>query len=322
MNTKLISIVVPVYNVELYLEECLDSLLNQTYKHIEILAVNDGSKDGSLKILEAYAKKDERVKVLNKENGGLSDARNFGIAHMQGEFVACVDSDDIVSEHYIESMYQAVIEHDLDIAVCDMKYFYDDIDEVKYSSGGEFTIGRIQDDPRLIAINNSACNKLFKKELFNDIDFPVGWFYEDLATVPILMYKAKRIGKVNEPLYYYRQRSGSIAHTASMKIFDIYRAIDRVEQYVINHGNEEDVLKELKHLYIIHGLDLTTLRIKDFDDKQCRKEYLEKNMECLKKAYPKYERDEVYKAYGFKKKLIFKLLKMNKIEQVLRLYDK
>ncbi len=322
MNRTLISIVVPVYNVEQYIEACMDSLLAQTYTNIEILAVNDGSKDHSLDLLNAYAKKDDRVIVLNKENGGLSDARNYGMKHMKGEYVAFVDSDDLVSPRYIEAMYEAIVKEDLEIAVCDMQYFYEDSSEVKQSSGGSFTVSNCKETPSLIALNNSSCNKLFKKELFDDVEFPVGWFYEDLATIPLVVYKAKRIGKVNEALYDYRQRSGSIAHTASQKIFDIYKAIQRVEDYVKNHGNEEAVLKEIKHLYVIHGLDLTTLRIKDFDDQSLRKAYLTKNMECMNLYYKDYTKDEVYQSYGLKKKLIFFLLRKNHLETVLRLYDR
>ena len=121
-----ISVIIPVYNVEKYLSACLDSVLAQTYAELEILAVNDGSTDGSAKILEEYAERDSRIQVLNKPNGGLSDARNYGIEHATGQYYLFIDSDDLIRPDMADLLYRALIQYDADIAVSDMEYFYED----------------------------------------------------------------------------------------------------------------------------------------------------------------------------------------------------
>lgn len=318
---KLTSIIVPVYNVREYLGECLDSLCAQTDRHIEILAVNDGSTDDSLNLLHEYAARDSRIKVFDKQNGGLSDARNYGLKRAAGDYILCVDSDDWIHPRTVELLKSRLEETDSEIAVSDMEYRYDDGRAV-LSDGGRFDLSSVRKEPALISINNSACNKLFKKTLFAGIEFPVGKYYEDLATVPILLYKARQIVKVNQGLYYYRQRSGSIAHSANPKIFHIYDAIERVIRYVQAHGNEEAVLSELRRLYIVHGLDLTTLRIRDFDDRSIRAGYLRENMKRLLECYPEYESDPLYRSAPIKKRLIYYLLKKDKMDWVLKLYDR
>jgi glycosyltransferase involved in cell wall biosynthesis len=320
MNKK-VSVVIPVYNVEQYLLECLDSVVNQTYHDLEILAVNDGSKDSSKEILDAYALKDPRITVLDKPNGGLCDARNCGMDHMTGEYVVFIDSDDVIDPDMVGHLLEAAEKTGSDIAVSDMEYFYED-GRTGYSDGGQFTCTNVRETPGLIAINNSACNKLFRSELFRDVRFPKGLWYEDLATIPILLYKAGSVVKVNEALYRYRQRSGSIAHSADRRIFDIYTALDTIRDYVKANGNEPEVLSAIHSLYAVHGLELTTLRIRDFDDKSIRKEYLAENMKRLAASCPDYMKDEKVKKAGWKKKLIFALLNMKKYDMVLKLYDR
>ncbi|MCF0109197.1 MAG: glycosyltransferase family 2 protein [Erysipelotrichaceae bacterium] len=318
---ELVSIVVPVYNVEDWLDRCVESLVKQTYRNIEIILVNDGTKDNSRALMSAWAEKDERVVCIDKVNGGLSDARNEGMKHVHGSMVAFIDSDDFIDEHMIERMLASHHEHGSDVVVCDMKYLYDTGEE-KFASGGAFTVGKVADQPSLMTINNSACNKLFSTTLFDDVKFPVGKYYEDLALIPIVLYKAECISKVDEPFYVYYQRTGSIAHSANKKIFHIYDAIAGDIDYVKAHGNEAEVLKELHHFYIIHGLDLTTLRIKDFDDKAIRVEYLKENMEHLRKHYPDYKKDEAYKNASLKKKVIYALMGMGMYKLVLSIYDR
>ena len=317
----LISIIVPIYNVEKYLERCVDSIVKQTYENLEIILVNDGSLDNSFNIATTLSLSDNRIKVYSKENGGLSDARNYGLKHANCKYVAFIDSDDFIDTMMIETLFNAIEKRQADIAVCDMKYLYDDGNE-SFTSGGIFSFGNIIDEPSLITINNSACNKLYLTSMFDDVKFPIGKFYEDLATIPILLYKANKIVKVDRAFYVYYQRSGSIAHTASKKLFDIYEAISGCIEYVKSHGNEASIIKELYHLYIIHGLDITTLKIKDFDDKSIRKEYLRENMEYLNKYYPNWKNDSKLIEYNKKKKLIFKLLSLKMEGLVLRIYDK
>ena len=320
MSAK-ISVIIPVYNVEAYLAECLDSVLAQTYGNLEILAVNDGSKDSSPDILRKYAARDSRITVLDKPNGGLSDARNFGIAHATGDWYLFVDSDDLIAPDTAEVLLKTAEENAADIAVCDMEYFYED-GRRTYSSGGDFTCTDIRKTPQLIAVNNSACNKLFRASLFAEERCPVGKFYEDLWLIPCLLYDAERSAHCAKPLYYYRQRSGSIAHSADPRIFDIYDALDHVRDHVRAKGAEKTVLDEIRHLYVVHGLDLTTLRIREFDDKTLREDYLRKNMERLRASCPDYTEDAGYRNAPLKKKLIYLLLKLGMYKTVLRIYDR
>ncbi len=321
MSNK-VSVIVPVYNVQAYIEECISSLTSQSYEDIEILAVNDGSSDDSRKILERLQKEDHRIVILDKENGGLSDARNYGIKHSTGDYYLFVDGDDLIHKDTVQDLVDVITKTDSDIAVSDMEYFYEDSSERKYSSGGEFDTTSCKEYPKLIAINNSACNKLFKKELFSDASFPIHKYYEDLALIPILLYKAKKVTKVNRAFYYYRQRKGSIAHSANKKIFEIYDALDGIYDYVQSHGREKEILEEIRHLYIVHGLTLTTLRIKDFDDKQVRKEYLIENMDRLEQSYPDYMHDSMFKRASVKQRIIYELLRKRKMDAVLKIYDR
>ena len=312
-----VSVVVPIYNVEKYLSRCIDSIIDQSYDKLQIILVNDGSKDHSLEISKEYEAKDKRIIVLDKVNGGLSDARNYGIRYATGEYIVFIDSDDFIKENMIEKMLKKITMTNSDICVCDMEYLYDN-GNIEFASGGDFDVT----SDKLVDINNSACNKMYKTSMFSDISFPVGKYYEDLATIPILMHKANKVCKVNEAFYVYYQRSGSIAHSANKKIFDIYYAIDRCIQYIKKHDNDLVSIKKLQSLYVLHGLDITTVRIKDFDDKDIRKEYLVENMKNLKKYYPDYQNDERYKHASMKKKLIYKLMEMNLMGVVLKIYDR
>lgn len=320
MEQTRITVVIPVYNIEPYIKECLDSVTAQSYSNLEILAVNDGSTDNGRKVIEKCAEKDIRIRILDKPNGGLSDARNFGISKATGDYICFIDGDDTIHRTYIQKLFQALGD-DSDIAVCDMEYVYDD-GHKEYSSGGIFTKTNVQETPSLIRINNSACNKLYRTNLFKEIQYPKGKLYEDLATVPIQIYRSRNVVKVNEPLYYYRQRSGSIQHHVDDRVFHIYEAIDRVLEYVKTHGNEPSVISEIMHMYIIFGLDITTLKIKDMDEKEKRIEMLETNMNHLIKRYPDFQKDKYFRKLGLKKWIIFQLLSRKRYEMVLKIYDR
>lgn len=321
----LVSVVVPVYNVQMYLNRCVQSIVDQTYSNLEILLVDDGSTDESYSLMKTWKEKDPRIRLLQKTNGGLSDARNYGIQRAQGEYFAFIDSDDFIRPAMIGTLLEAMLENQAQIGVCDMEYLYDD-GRVELANGGDFQVADIRTHPELIRMNNSACNKLFARSLFSDIEFPIGKWYEDLATIPMICFNAERIVKVNEPFYVYYQRTGSIAHSANPKIFHIYEAIQRVIDYIETHCSNEQLknqfIQEMKHCYIIHGLDLTTLRIKDFDRSEDREYYLKENMKYLKQFYPNWENDIMVKSVGLKKKMIIALLKRKQWKAVLGIYDR
>lgn len=302
-----LSIIVPIYNVEKYIAKCLDSIVNQTFLDFEVVLVNDGSTDSSLKIAEEYRNKyPNLIKIYSKVNGGLSDARNYGIEYANGEFLAFIDSDDYLDTTMFEKMFNVQEKYKSDIVACDMYYVYEDGSMV-VSSAGDFEVDNPKENLELLDINNSACNKIFRKELFKTIKFPIGKWYEDLATIPQVIYESNNISHLHEPLYYYLQRSGSIAHTKNVKMFDIYWAINSVRNYF---SSNEIINPIINKMYIKHGLFLTTLRIKNISNLKDRRDYYKLNMDTLKSYYPEWFTDPNIALYPLKTKVIFRLLRL------------
>jgi glycosyltransferase involved in cell wall biosynthesis len=210
----LISIIVPVYNVEDFLAECLDSLVNQTLQNIEIVAINDGSTDGSNEILEAYsANYPHLIRVFQRANAGLSAARNFGIDVSTGEYIAFVDSDDWVDLHMFDDMYRRAAETESDIVVCAIAQHAENDDRFRDSrvlhqrwSLADYGQSIAENPSLLLASKSYACNKMFHRSLFaeNKHRFPVGQWFEDSATIYPLMYDARRISYVAKRLYNWR----------------------------------------------------------------------------------------------------------------------
>lgn len=215
MNT-LISIIVPIYNVECYLKRCLDSVIHQTYTNLEIILVDDGSLDSCPQICDEYATKDKRIVVIHKKNGGLSDARNAGLDKCKGEYITFIDSDDWVNEKYIENLLKIATTENADITIGE-NVRTDGIninDKVSYNT---ITYSSKEALIHLFTKNHDAfiisCGKLYKKHLFSTLRFPIGKFHEDEFTTYILFYNSKKIVYTSEILYYYYQRTGSIAST-------------------------------------------------------------------------------------------------------------
>ena len=216
MTTPLISIIVPIYNVELYLRRCLDSVLNQTYTNLEIILVDDGSPDGCPQICDEYAAKDKRIIVIHKGNGGLSTARNAGLDICKGEYISFIDSDDWVSEKYIETLFNISTKENADIAIGE---YISTSGNILKEQNSIFikTFSSKEALFRLFSKNNTtytiSCAKLYKRELFSSLRFPIGKYHEDEFTTYILFYNSKKIAYTSEILYYYYQRAGSIVST-------------------------------------------------------------------------------------------------------------
>ena len=227
-NDPVISVVVPVYKVEEYLAECVDSVLAQTFTDFELILVDDGSPDNCGAICDDYAKKDSRVRVIHKENGGLSDARNKGIEYARGKYVTFVDSDDIIWNEYLRYLYDAAIEYDADIVQGNITTRLDELGavgtdrhhqpyDVKVFSGEE----SIRDYLLYRTHFSNSTFKLIKTELFEGIRFPVGKYSEDEYTTYKLVLKSKRDVCLPAFIYYYRLREGSIVRSYSAKRFDV-----------------------------------------------------------------------------------------------------
>lgn len=211
MDFPLISIIIPVYKVELYLERCLNSVINQTYLNIEIILVNDGSPDRCGSICDSYAEKDKRIVTIHKKNGGLSDARNVGLDAANGEFITFIDSDDFVHDKYIEGLYKVAYQGDCDIVQC--KFYKGEKSEFTNKiliNDLNFYISSATEALLDKNYKVTAWAKLYKKDVIGKVRFPVGYINEDVATYYQFVYNSKVIGIINEELYYYYQSSTSI----------------------------------------------------------------------------------------------------------------
>ncbi len=251
---KKVSVIVPVYNVEAYLPRCLDSLVNQTLKDIEIIVVNDGSPDNSQSIIDAYQKQyPEMIHAYIKENGGLSDARNYGIKKASGEYLAFIDSDDYVEPQTFERMYQKAREADFDVVACHLKYIYEDSDEIKYVSSHlrEDITEKEKLKEIIISIYPSACNKIYKRSIFHDdCLFKKGILFEDVEFTHRLISNIKSIGKVDEYLINYTQRSGTITKTPNKKVFDYIDNMNGIIAYYQEKGIFEEYQRVLEYSYV------------------------------------------------------------------------
>lgn len=310
-----ISIIVPIYNVENYVEKCIKSIKEQSFNDFECLLVNDGSEDTSMKICNELIKNDGRFIILNKENGGLSDARNFGLKQAKGEYVCFIDSDDYVDRDLLKLTYECAKKYDSDIVCFDLYYQYDN--KMKISKGANFdNKSSFAQNKEIIFSNNSANNKLYRRTFLNNKEFIKGMWYEDLAVIPVWMAEANNISYVAKALYYYVQRKGSISHSANPKLFDIYTAIEMIK------NNLNLTSYDVRKLYFSNCLVMTILRIKEIDDKKIRLEYYKKNIECLNRDYPKWYSDvKKEKEFNIKQRIIFSLLYRKKYKLVDSMYN-
>lgn len=236
----LISIIVPVYNVEKYLKKCVHSLRMQTYPMIEIILVDDGSTDGSSKICDEFSEMDSRIKVIHKENGGLSDARNAGIKQAIGKYYSFIDSDDYIENDMLEELHDLAVTQNCQITISNMRRFYEDgstegfyepVDSI-ICYEGNFKFETLKQP--------SVCNKLFVAELFRGIWFPKGKFYEDTFVYHELVYKANKVGLTGKQGYWYLSRKESILgrEQYTIRYFDFLEAVYCRMHFLIEHEVE------------------------------------------------------------------------------------
>lgn len=213
---SLVSVIVPVYKVEQYLERCIKSILNQTYKNFELILVDDGSPDRCPEICDEWKKKDYRIKVIHKQNGGLSDARNAGLKIASGDFVAFIDSDDWISSDFLMLLVDNMLCNNCDIIECQIIRTKDDLNTSTISKefGNEIEIFNVEEALKELILDRKfhqyVWNKLYKVEVVNKICFEKGKINEDEFWTYQVFGKAKKIGLINIPLYYYYQRDNSI----------------------------------------------------------------------------------------------------------------
>ncbi len=221
MGDKKISLIIPVYKVEKYLNKCVESVVNQTYKNLEIILVDDGSLDSCPSICDEWAKKDERIIVIHQQNKGLSGARNTGIKSASGQYIGFIDSDDYIKYDMIELLYKAMEKYDAKIGMCSYNIEYEDSSYIEKAAMPKEGVYSSTQALNLLlenkVIKNFVWNKLYNIRLFDDISFPQGKNFEDIYVTYKLFLKAEKIAVINDGLYNYIQRKGSISKDISIK---------------------------------------------------------------------------------------------------------
>lgn len=233
MNDRLkVSVVVPIYNVEKYLKKCVDSLLEQTYKNIEIILVDDGATDSCPEICDYYKSIDSRIIAVHKQNGGLSDARNEGIKYMSGDYVAFVDSDDYVSPYYIETLVVNAEKYNADVSICNFERVYENDEPVNKRPNNDI-VRQFNKHDSLTALFDDelkmqftiACSKIIRSSIMKSVTFPKGRIYEDSATAHKIYNLIERTVYVDSQLYFYLLRGGSIKTSEKFLKTDMIDAI-------------------------------------------------------------------------------------------------
>lgn len=253
VDMPLISVIIPVYNVEKYLDRCLESVVNQTYKNLEIILVDDGSTDSSGIKCDEYAVNDNRIKVLHKSNGGLSDARNAGTAICKGEYITYVDSDDWINLNLVEHLYNNLTNADADISIGLFQKAYDGVD-VKpcqdeigiYEYSGKEAVRQLY---VFASFSVHACGKLYKRSIFDEICYPKGKIYEDEFTTYKVLWAANKVVITDEKLYFYYIRNNSLSHERfNENQLDKLTAYDEVLCYFENKFSE--IIPILKYRWL------------------------------------------------------------------------
>ena len=251
MKNDLISIIIPVYKVEKYLEKCIESVLKQTYTNLQIILVDDGSPDNCGKICDEYAKKDS----IHKANGGLSDARNVGISKAKGRYIGFVDSDDYIKEDMYEILLNLIKKYDADVSICNLYDVIDGNECIRNKENGIREYSRLDILKEVLLdknIQSYAWNKLYEKELFDEIKYPIRKKYEDIGTTFYVFEKCNKIVVTSEPEYYYLKRSDSLVNNVTESTVLDYTEII-IQRYLYTKENIKE-LKKYNNYYLAKTL--------------------------------------------------------------------
>ena len=287
-----VSVIVPIYNVEKYLSRCIESLVNQTLQDIQIILVNDGSTDNSGKIAKEYAKKyPEKIIYLEKENGGLSDARNYGIPHATGEYIAFLDSDDYIEKNAYEEMYNKAVEEDSDYVECDFLWEYQN--KIKKDTRIEYN----NKQEMMANVRVVAWNKLIRRNIIeeNNICFPKGLRYEDVEFTYKLIPHLNKISYINQYFVHYVQRNNSIANVQNERTAEIFTILDNVIEYYKQNNLYEQYKTEIEYNYARYLLCSSLKRMCKISDKAKRKELLNKTWNSLNTKFPDWKENKIIK---------------------------
>ena len=293
-----VSVIVPVYNVEKYLEKCLDSLVNQTLKDIEIIVVNDGTKDNSQEIIDKYTKKyPKKVKGFIKENGGQSSARNYGLEYAKGEYIGFVDSDDYVELDMFEKLYNKAKEDDFDISICNLNFVYEDTDDKK-----EFSINMNSDltdkeslRKHMINIYPVVWNKIYKKSLFetSKLKFKEKVWFEDVEFLYKLVPYVKSVGVIDDYLYNYLQRQGSVTNTFDKRLYNYVENLNGIVDFYKEKDFYDYYKKELEYVYVRYLFATFLKRAAKYNDEEFYKA-VDCAVENVSNTFPKFRKNKYF----------------------------
>ena len=289
MENPLISIIVPVYNADMYLPACLDSILNQTYRELEVILIDDGSVDNSGKICDEYAQKDSRIKVIHKQNGGVSKARNDGLKMASGQYIGFIDGDDTIHPEMFEALYRNLLENDVDISICDFEMVYSD--KSVHSNPKDLRMRFSSHDAIKTILSGGyfqghLCNKLFKSEVLKDIFFDEDiYVYEDILVVIKALMNSKAVFFDSTPYYHYYMRESSACHTAfTYKRYSAHTACERILA-LITESDRENKEELIEYAYASLLLCNAVFLQKLYYDKSSRKEFCKPVRNNIKNAF-------------------------------------
>ncbi len=299
-----ISVIVPIYNVEEYLPRCIDSILAQTFTDFELWLVDDGSPDKCGEICDAYAKKDSRIRVIHKENGGLSDARNAALDKITGEYISFIDSDDWVSPNFLENMLISMERHNAELVICNFVAAYEDgKKEIMYQPAtSEMVLSG--DAVFCEVLQPSACNKMYKAEIFNSIRYPKGRLYEDAYVYPDVLSQVKTLVLTGQDDYFYFKRSDSIMRSSynlrSTHLVDAVRTSSSKLE-ALGQASAASIMREF--VYTQTAVAFAQLNLKNPEHK--------KRLSEIKKIYDESYPKLMSSATSIKQKLRYSLLKIS-----------
>ena len=307
-NNNLISIIIPVYNTEKYLVRCLNSVLIQSYKNIEVILIDDGSTDNSYKICLGFSKLDKRIKVIKQQNSGASVARNKGINIAKGKYIGFVDSDDIIDKDMFKTLYDNLIKYDADLSICEVVRFNK---EPNFNNSNNITLLNKKEALKILLEDKKICsysvNKLCKKELIKDIKYPLNKMQEDVGTIYKFITTANKIVYSDSKLYGYYTRLGSVTKTLKTQfIYDYFEMIDKRYNDLLNYDIKSYL--DLNYVNVILGnfIDLS-LNQKLLEDKEL-KYFMDEKYKKLKKLNTK----NIKKLNTKKHNILINILLLNK----------
>lgn len=292
-----VSIIVPFYNVENYIEKCLQSLVNQTLEDVEIILVNDGSQDGTEEIAKQFVEKyPNKIMYLEKENGGLSDARNYAIPYAKGEYIAFLDSDDYVEANMYEEMYNKAKEENLDYVECDFLWEYPD--KSLESKGKQYSNKK----EMFIYTRVVAWNKLIKREIVqnNHLEFPKGYRYEDVEFFYKLLPLIHNYGIVEKPFIHYVQRENSISNVQNTRTKEIIDVLGHVIDYYKRNQLFDEYKEEIEYTYTRYILCSSMLRMVMIENRKERKEIINLAWKSLNTQFTNWKENIYLKEKGLK----------------------